>query len=114
MVPKMSYLMRFSYNIAGKELKVKASYLSNTINKIIMEVKERVIEVLSDKLGINKLEIKETQDIMNDLGCDSLDMAEIIMGIEEEFDLKIDDTEISEVKTVGDLIKKVEDKRLGR
>ena len=93
MVPKMSYLMRFSYNIAGKELKVKASYLSNTINK---------------------LEIKETQDIMNDLGGDSLDMAEIIMGIEEEFGLKIDDTEISEVKTVGDLIKKVEDKRLGR
>lgn len=79
-----------------------------------MEVKERVIEVLSDKLGINELEIKETQDIMNDLGCDSLDMAEIIMGIEEEFGLKIDDTEISEVKTVGDLIKKVEDKRLGR
>lgn len=79
-----------------------------------MEVKERVIEVLSDKLGINELEIKETQDIMNDLGCDSLDMAEIIMGIEEEFGLKIDDTEISEVKTVGDLIKKVEDKRFGR
>ena len=105
--------MRFSYNIARKELKVKTRYLS-TINKNIMEVKERVIEVLIDKLGINKLEIKETQDIMNDLGCDSLDMAEIIMGIEEEFGLKIDDTEISEVKTVGDLIKKVEDKRLGR
>ena len=105
--------MRFSYNIAGKELKVKTRYLS-TINKIIMEVKERVIEVLSDKLGINKLEVKETQDIMNDLGADSLDMVEIIMEIEEEFGLKIDDTEISEVKTVGDLIKKVENKRLGR
>ena len=36
------------------------------------------------------------------------------MGIEEEFGLKIDDNEISEVKTVGDLIKKVENKRLGR
>ena len=51
---------------------------------------------------------------MNDLGADSLDMVEIIMEIEEEFGLKIDDTEISEVKTVGDLIKKVENKRLGR
>ena len=53
MVPKMSYLMRFSYNIAEKELKVKTRYLS-TINKINMEVKERVIEVLSDKLGLKK------------------------------------------------------------
>ena len=79
-----------------------------------MEVKERVIEVLSDKLGINKLEIKETQDIMNDLGTDSLDMVEIIMGIEEEFGLVIGDNEITQIKTVGDLIKKVENKRLGR
>ena len=79
-----------------------------------MEVKERVIEVLSDKLGINKLEIKETQNIMNDLGTDSLDMVEIIMGIEEEFGLVIGDDEITQIKTVGDLIKKVENKRLGR
>ena len=79
-----------------------------------MEVKERVIEVLSDKLGINKLEIKETQDIMNDLGCDSLDMAEIVMGIEDEFGLVIGDDEIMQVKTVGDLIKKIENKRMGR
>lgn len=79
-----------------------------------MEVKERIINLLSDKLGYNATEIKEENNFTTDLGADSLDMVEIIMGIEEEFGLKIGDTEISEVKTVGDLIKKVENMRLGR
>ena len=79
-----------------------------------MEVKERIINLLCDKLGFDRFEVSEEKNFITDLGADSLDMAEIIMGIEEEFGLKIDDTEISEVKTVGDLIKKVENKRLGR
>jgi acyl carrier protein len=79
-----------------------------------MEVKERVINLLSEKLGYDKLEIKENQDFVNDLGTDSLDMAEIVMGIEDEFGLVIGDDEITQVKTVGDLIKKIENKRMGR
>ena len=79
-----------------------------------MEVKERVINLLSEKLGYDKLEIKENQDFVTDLGTDSLDMAEIVMGIEDEFGLVISDDEIMQVKTVGDLIKKIEDKRMGR
>ncbi len=79
-----------------------------------MEVKERVINLLSEKLGYDKLEIKENQEFVNDLGTDSLDMAEIVMGIEDEFGLVISDDEIMQVKTVGDLIKKVESKRMGR
>ena len=79
-----------------------------------MEVKERIINLLSDKLGYDATEIKEENNFITDLGADSLDMVEIIMGIEQEFGLKIDDNEISEVKTVGDLIKKVENMRLGR
>lgn len=79
-----------------------------------MEVKERVINLLSEKLGYDKLEIKENQDFVTDLGTDSLDMAEIVMGIEDEFGLVISDDEIMQVKTVGDLIKKIENKRMGR
>jgi acyl carrier protein len=85
-----------------------------SINKTIMEVKERVINLLSEKLGYDKLEIKENQDFVTDLGTDSLDMAEIVMGIEDEFGLVISDDEIMQVKTVGDLIKKIENKRMGR
>ena len=54
------------------------------------------------------------QEFVNDLGTDSLDMAEIVMGIEDEFGLVISDDEIMQVKTVGDLIKKIENKRMGR
>ena len=79
-----------------------------------METKERIINLLSEKLGYDTTEIKENQDFVSDLGTDSLDMVEIIMGIEQEFGLTIDDSEISEVKTVEDLIKKVENKRMGR
>ena len=79
-----------------------------------MEVKERVINLLSEKLGYDKLEIKENHDFLTDLGTDSLDMAEIVMGIEDEFGLVIGDDEIIQVKTVGDLIKKIENKRMGR
>jgi acyl carrier protein len=78
-----------------------------------MEVKERVINLLADKLGYEKTEIKETHDIIMDLNADSLDMVEIIMGIEQEFGIHIEDREIQEIRTVGDIIKKVEDIRLG-
>lgn len=79
-----------------------------------MEVKERIINLLCDKLGFDRFEVSEEKNFITDLGADSLDMVEIVMGIEEEFGLKIDDNGIVDIKTVGDLIKKVENMRLGR
>lgn len=74
-----------------------------------METKERIINLLAEKLGYEKAEINENQDLINDLGIDSLDMVEIIMGVEEEFGLKIDDKEVDGIKTVEDLIKKADE-----
>lgn len=74
-----------------------------------METKERIINLLAEKLGYEKAEINENQDLINDLGIDSLDMVEIIMGVEEEFGLRIDDKEVDGIKTVEDLIKKVDE-----
>lgn len=79
-----------------------------------MEVKERVINLLADKLGYDKLEIKEYHNFQTDLGTDSLDMAEIVMGVEDEFGLHIKDEDIEGIMTVGDLIKKIENMRRGR
>lgn len=79
-----------------------------------MEVKERVINVVAEKLGINKLEVKENKQIINDFGADSLDVVEIVMGIEHEFGITIADDELNGIKTVKDLIDKVENKRRGR
>lgn len=79
-----------------------------------MEVRERIVNLVSDKLGVDKLEVTDEKNFVNDLGADSLDMVEIIMGIEEEFGLKVKDEEVDDIKTVGDLVKKIEDMRLGR
>ena len=79
-----------------------------------MEIKERIINLLSKKLGYEKAKLNEDQNFVMDLGADSLDMAEIIMGIEQEFGLEISDREIDGIETVGDLIKKVEDKLIER
>lgn len=79
-----------------------------------METRERIVNLISDKLGVDNFEVKDEQNIINDLGADSLDMVEIVMGIEEEFGIKVKDEDINEIKTVGDLVKKIEDMRLGR
>jgi acyl carrier protein len=74
-----------------------------------MDVKEKIIALLNDKLGYEEAELGEDKDLVNDLGFDSLDMVEIIMGIEEKFGLKIEDSEVAGIKTVGDLIRKAEE-----
>jgi acyl carrier protein len=79
-----------------------------------METKERIISLLAYRLGYDETEINENQDFINDLGVDSLDMVEIVMDIEKEFGLKVEDKEIAEIKTVSDLIKKVDELRMGR
>lgn len=78
-----------------------------------MEVKERVIRVVSDKLDLPTNVIKLNDDFTEDYELDSLDMAEIMLGIEEEFGLRIDNEDFSKIKTVGDLVEKVDTMRRG-
>lgn len=78
-----------------------------------MEVKERVIKVVSDKLDLPTNVIKLNDDFTEDYELDSLDMAEIMLGIEEEFGLSIDNEDFSKIKTVGDLVEKVNTMRRG-
>ena len=78
-----------------------------------MEVKERVIKVVSDKLDLPTNVIKLNDDFTEDYELDSLDMAEIMLGIEEEFGLRIDNEDFSKIKTVGDLVEKVNTMRRG-
>ena len=73
-----------------------------------MNVKEEIINLLCEKLGFEQIEITEDKDIVNDLGADSLDMVEVVMGIEEKYGIKIDDREVDDIKTVGDLIERAE------
>ena len=65
---------------------------------------DKIREIISDKLGISEDEI--TMDTsFEDLGADSLDIVELIMAIEEEYDVQVSDTEAEKAKTVGDVVK---------
>lgn len=66
----------------------------------------KVVEIIVDQLGIdNKEDIKPETSLINDLEADSLDAVEIIMAIEDEFDIEIPDTEAENFKNIGDIVK---------
>ena len=79
-----------------------------------MGTKERIISLIANRLGYDETDINENQDFITELGVDSLDMVEIVMDIEKEFGLKVEDKDIPEIKTVGGLVKKVDELRMGR
>ncbi len=68
------------------------------------EVAERVIEIVAEKMDKPKEEISEEKSFVNDLGADSLDQVELIMDIEDEFDLSIPEEEAQKIVTIGDAI----------
>lgn len=71
-------------------------------------VAERMIEVISDQLGVDKERLTPETDFANDLTADSLDAVELILEAEEEFDISISDSAVEETQTVGQAIALVE------
>ena len=68
---------------------------------------ERLKEIIADVLSIDTNEITMDSSFVEDLGCDSLDVVEIIMGIEEELDIKIPDEAAENIATVGDAMEEL-------
>lgn len=69
---------------------------------------EKLQKIVEDILSINDVEITHETHIINDLKADSLDVVELIMAIEEAFDVSIDDSDAEKMETVGDLISHLE------
>lgn len=70
---------------------------------------EKVKELIIEELVLDEdIEITETTSLMNDLEADSLDAVEIIMALEDEFDLEIPDEAAEEFKNIGDIVKYIE------
>jgi len=65
---------------------------------------EKVREVVAEQLGIEEDDITMESSFIDDLGADSLDIVELIMALEEEFDLEIPDSEAEKISTVGDVV----------
>ena len=74
-------------------------------------IAEDVKAIFVDKLGVDPSEVTETASFQNDLGADSLDIVELIMDFEKQFDIKIPDDDAGDkISTVGDAIKYIEQK----
>jgi len=64
--------------------------------------------IIVDQLGVEEAKITDQASFVNDLGADSLDIVELVMAMEEEFDIEISDEDAEKIKTVGDAKKYIE------
>ena len=67
-------------------------------------IEAKVKSIIADQLGVGEDEIKPESNFIDDLGADSLDIVELVMAMEEEFEVEIPDEEAENIKTVGDAI----------
>ncbi len=69
---------------------------------------ERVIEIVTEQMGVDKGQVTRETSFVNDLGADSLDTVELVMEFEDEFDINIPDEDAEKIQTVGQAIDYVE------
>ena len=74
------------------------------------EVQQKLKEIVMDRLNADEDQIKPEASFVEDLGADSLDIVELIMGIEEEFDIEIPDEDAEKLTTVGEAMAYVKTK----
>ncbi len=67
-------------------------------------IDERVKQIVAEQLGVDEDQVTEDASFMDDLGADSLDTVELVMALEEEFDIEISDEDAEKIQTVKDAI----------
>ena len=75
-----------------------------------MDIKEKVVKVVVDQLGVKEEDVKLEARFVEDLGADSLDTVELVMALEEDFGIEISDEDAEKAKTVGDVISYIDKK----
>ena len=74
----------------------------------VASVQERVIDIVAEQLGVDKEKITAQTSFVTDLGADSLDTVELVMELEEEFDINIPDDAAEKIQTVGQAVEYIE------
>ncbi len=69
-----------------------------------VEIEEKVIQIVSEQMSVDKKELSRETSFVNDLNADSLDTVELVMELEDEFDMTIPDEDAEKLKTVGEAI----------
>ena len=77
------------------------------------EIKEKVIAIVAEQMGVDKAEITTETNFVNDLNADSLDTVELVMEFEDEFETSIPDEEAEKIQTVGQAIDFIKEHREG-
>ena len=75
------------------------------------ETFQKVRSIVSEQLSVDSEEVKSDSNFQNDLGADSLDTVELVMALEEAFDIEIPDEAAEGIATVGDAVKFIEEKK---
>ncbi|MBQ7132012.1 MAG: acyl carrier protein [Oscillospiraceae bacterium] len=70
---------------------------------------DKVKEIIADQLGVDEDSIAMDSDIVEDLGADSIDAIDLILSVQEEFDIEIPDEAVEGIKTISDIVKYIED-----
>ncbi len=78
------------------------------ISVSMQKIKDKITEILVDKLGIAETEVTPDANFIKDLGIDSLDYAELVMEFEDVFGIKIPDNEAEKLQTISEAIKYIE------
>ncbi len=71
-------------------------------------VEERVVDIVAEQLGVDKEKVSRDTHFVNDLGADSLDTVELVMELEEEFDISIPEDQAEKIQRVGEAIDFIE------
>ena len=74
-----------------------------------MSVEEKVIEIIIDQLGVDEKQVNPEASFIDDLGADSLDTVELVMALEEEFDIEIPDEDAEKIATVQNAVDYIKD-----
>lgn len=74
-----------------------------------MAIIDKVKSIIVEQLGVEEEDIKIEASFVDDLGADSLDIVELVMALEEEFDLEIPDEDAEKIRTVGEAVKYIQE-----
>jgi acyl carrier protein len=72
-------------------------------------IEEKVKEIIVEQLGVNPEQVTPNASFIEDLGADSLDIVELVMALEEEYEMEISDEDAEKIRTVGDVVKYIEE-----
>lgn len=73
------------------------------------DILEKVIDIVAEELAVDRDEVTEDSSFIEDLGADSLDVVELVMAFEEEFDVEIPDEDAEDIRTVNDAVSYLEE-----